>query len=302
MHLVALAAILCAVASGCTLRSSSSHTDAGAASAAAPSTAAAAASTAAPVGAATHAAATVGHADAGAETHGFVPPNGPDRFGIGGGESDAHTHVSFTAPKDLVRASVNVVVDRFAPHGLNFFALQVNWKSNHTWAHGGFQTHTENDAGVPAAFNWCGLVDRGGGSKDYKQADPKADLDFIECASPDAANWHAGVPYEYAVERGQRITLPAGEYGPKATGKKYKIDHPRTMWEWWFTVTPLGGGTPIYKGLVYDSAETISSFIVWNENGYGSQATDQHTTWWGAKCRTAEAPTADQAPSKWSRF
>jgi hypothetical protein len=103
-------------------------------------------------------------------------------FGIGRGEKDAHTHVVFETPKDVVFASVHVVVDRTASAGLNFFALQVNFK-NGTWAHGGLQDvdRTDGKAGPRVRqVNWGGLVDRGGGTADYDQRNDRADLEKIQ--------------------------------------------------------------------------------------------------------------------------
>jgi len=89
----------------------------------------------------------------------------PD-IGIGGDEADSHTHLSFQGiPKDaaIVSVSTHLIVDKAATEGLNFFAVQVNFP-NKTWAHGGPQVNS----GAEKA-NWGGLVNRGGGSKDYKR-------------------------------------------------------------------------------------------------------------------------------------
>src|SRR5580698_8043021 len=96
----------------------------------------------------------------------------PD-IGIGGNETNSHTHLRFEGiPKDakIVSVSTHLIVDQAAPVGLNFFAVQVNFP-NKTWAHGGPQVNS----GAEKA-NWGGLVNRGGGSKDYQEVNWKEDL------------------------------------------------------------------------------------------------------------------------------
>ena len=75
----------------------------------------------------------------------------PD-IGIGGDESDSHTHLRFEGiPQDakIVRVSTHLIVDQAASVGLNFFAVQVNFP-NQTWAHGGPQINSgaERQTGV----------------------------------------------------------------------------------------------------------------------------------------------------------
>src|SRR5205085_5402940 len=110
----------------------------------------------------------------------------------------------------VVSASVQVVVDRAATSGLNFFALQVDF-DNGTWAHGGLQDVDGPDGPESPRVrqvNWGGLVDRGGGNADYDQADARADLEEIQ--NPPAGQhvgpyaWRDSVEYEYRIERGRR--------------------------------------------------------------------------------------------------
>ena len=106
-------------------------------------------------------------------------PDAPPRFGIGGGEDAPDTHVAFEAPRDLIAASARVVVDRVAPRGLNFFALQVDF-ANGSWAHGGGQDVDRPDGARTRQVNWGGLVDRGGGTADYDEMDDVAALARIQ--------------------------------------------------------------------------------------------------------------------------
>jgi hypothetical protein len=128
-------------------------------------------------------------------------------FGIGRGERDARTHVAFDTPKGIVWASVHVVVDRTATTGLNFFALQVDFR-NGTWAHGGLQDvdHLDGKGGPRMRqVNWGGLVDRGGGNADYDLMNDRADLEKIQNPAIGqqlgAYPSKNGVEYEYRVER-----------------------------------------------------------------------------------------------------
>ena len=101
-----------------------------------------------------------------------------------GGEKDAALRiVSFgeSVPKDakIVEISTHLIVDEASPKGLNFFAIQVNFP-NKTWAHGGPQL-VQHDGKPFQQVNWGGLVNRGGGSKDYQEVDWKKDLLLIQC-------------------------------------------------------------------------------------------------------------------------
>jgi hypothetical protein len=231
-------------------------------------------------------------------------PVAPPRatIGIGGGEDDAHTHLTFGAGKNMVRASVHVIVDRVPATGMNFFALQVNF-TNHTWAHGGLQDVGSKNR--KRQVNWGGLLNRGGGSADYDQEDPLADLELIQ--NPPAGQhvgpwaWKDGVEYEYVVERGAQITLPAGDYHFFPEKPALHVDHDRTMWEWRFTATPIDGSADPFVALLYDSADSFSSFYVWNESGGDAKPEDQHTTWTVPRYRIAGDDT-DQAVSSWKRF
>lgn len=218
-------------------------------------------------------------------------------IGVGGDEADSHTHVRFEGiPKDakVVRVNTYLIVDRVAPVGLNFFAVQVNFP-NKTWAHGGPQINS----GAEKA-NWGGLVNRGGGSKDYKEVNWKEDLLLIECGieKPNTVpwKWERNTEYIITVERGKQVHLPAG------TNENFKVMLPeRTMWEWRLTIKPVESGHESFTSLLYDSADHISSFSVWNEAGYGSTSKEQHARWALPTYRTEDS-AEDKVPTGWKRF
>lgn len=220
----------------------------------------------------------------------------PD-IGIGGGEPDSHTHLRFEGiPKDakIVSVSTHLIVEQAAPKGLNFFAIQVNFP-NKTWAHGGPQINS----GAEKA-NWGGLVNRGGGSKDYKEVNWKEDLLQIECGigKPNTVPWKWDRHCEYilTVERGNQIQLPAG------TNQQFKVVVPEhTMWEWKFTIKPVSSGHETFTSLLYDSADHISSFYLWNEAGYGSTSKEQHAKW-SLPVYRIEGSREDKVPTGWKRF
>ena len=220
----------------------------------------------------------------------------PD-IGIGGDESDSHTHLRFEGiPQDakIVRVSTHLIVDQAASVGLNFFAVQVNFP-NQTWAHGGPQINS----GAEKA-NWGGLVNRGGGSKDYQEVNWKEDLLVIECEieKPNTVpwKWNLNTEYTITVERGKQIHLSAG------TNDHFKVIVPaRTMWEWKFTIKPLDRGHETFTSLLYDSADHINSFYLWNEAGYGSTGKQQHTKW-SLPTYCTENSAEDKVPTGWKRF
>ena len=220
----------------------------------------------------------------------------PD-IGIGGDESDAHTHLRFDGiPKDskIIHVSTHLIVDQAGPVGLNFFALQVNFP-NKTWAHGGPQVNSGEEKA-----NWGGLVNRGGGSKDYQEVNWQEDLLLIECGveKPNTVpwKWARNCEYTITIERGKQLHLPAG------TNDHFHLMVPeRTMWEWKLAIKPVDGGHDSFNSLVYDSADHISSFYVWNESGYGSTSRQQHTKWSLPTYRTEDS-AADKKPTGWKRF
>ncbi|HEU5071757.1 MAG TPA: hypothetical protein VFV96_15230 [Verrucomicrobiae bacterium] len=230
--------------------------------------------------------------------HAAAAPNTVPNIAIGGGETDPHTHLRFEGiPKDakLVRVSTHLIVERAATNGLNFFAVQVNFP-NQTWAHGGPQVNS----GAEKA-NWGGLVNRGGGSKDYEEVNWQEDLKLIECGidKPNTVPWKWERDREYilTVERGQQVKLPAG------TNAHFKVSVPeRTMWRWNFTIQPVDGKEQdSYSAFIYDSADHFRSFYLWNESGYGSTSKEQHTKWSLPTYRTADDPE-DKVPAGWKRF
>ena len=223
-------------------------------------------------------------------------------IGIGKDEG-VKTHLTFKIEKDakVVKAVTRLKVDKVSPNGLNFFAIQVNYP-NKTWAHGGPQAN-KRDTKVVRYANWGGLVNRGGGSKDYTEADPKNDFALIECGigKPNTVpfEWRNDQEYILTVERGKLIELPAGRYGPKKDISLGK----RTMWEWKFTIIPAdkSKGGREFSSLIYDSADYLTSFYLWNEAGYGSKSDEQHARWTAPTYWTLgdEKP---KLPVTWSRF
>lgn len=220
-----------------------------------------------------------------------------------GTDIDRRTHVGLGMPKGMVRVSVRLKVDKVSPKGINFFAVQTNFPGN-VWAHGGLQDDTAADH-VSRNFqvNWCGLVSRGGGSKDYKNADPSKDLDLIQCPDNAPYAWSPGVTYEYVVERGRQITFPPGQYSVTPNHpKKFNIDHPRQMWEWKLTIHPVSSPGADFLAVLYAQADTINSAMIWHESGYGSTDAELHSTWSHFTYRTVDNPKADVPAKSWGRF
>jgi hypothetical protein len=216
-----------------------------------------------------------------------------------GGKDVSKTHLHFDGvpeSAEIVKISTHLTVKEVAPKGLNFFAIQVNFPNN-TWAHGGPQF---ND-GKKEQANWGGLVNRGGGSADYKEVDWSKDLSLIECGigKPNTVpwSWHTNTEYVLTVERGKQVVLAAGY------NEAHKVNAPdRTMWEWKFTIEPVNkdSGEP-FSSLIYDSADHIKSFYLWNESGYGSTSAEQDAVWSMPSYRT-EGGTEDLKPTGWRRF
>jgi hypothetical protein len=226
-----------------------------------------------------------------------LPANPMPNIGIGAGETNSHGHLHFEGiAKDakIVRVSTHLIVDQAAPKGLNFFAVQVNFP-NQTWAHGGPQVNSGKELA-----NWGGLVNRGGGSKDYKEVNWQEDLKLIECGvdKPNTVpfKWERGCEYVLTVERGEQLSLPAG------TNAHFKVTVPaRSMWKWNFTITPVGPGHDAFTSFLYDSADHLKSFYLWNEAGYGSTGQEQHTRW-SLPVYRVEGSAEDKVPTGWKRF
>ncbi len=202
----------------------------------------------------------------------------PDALiGIGKAEKAPETHLAFdglATDAGIIEVQTHLVVDRVPPVGLNFFAVQVDFP-NQTWAHGGPQF---ND-GVSKLANWGGLVDRGGGSADYEQTDWSKDLLLIDCGEdkPNTVpwSWDTGREYILTVARGEQIVLPAGIN----TAHGNVMVPQRTMWVWNFTITPADGLGESFTSRLFDSADHIAGFYLWNESGYGSASDQQHAAW-----------------------
>ena len=75
------------------------------------------------------------------------------------------------------------------------------------------------------------------------------------------------------------------------------------MWEWHFTIEPLkkDKGQPAFTSLIYNSADCLRTFYLWNESGYGSHSDEQHTQWSLPAYRTEDG-TQDVVVKDWGRF
>lgn len=105
-------------------------------------------------------------------------PSSATHFVIGPEAGDAYSHAAFPGiPSDIVKVSARVRVTKASDHGVNFFAIQVNFP-NQTWAHGGLEL-----VGGKYLINWGGLVNRGGGLADYRKEYPAADLQLMQNGS-----------------------------------------------------------------------------------------------------------------------
>lgn len=228
-------------------------------------------------------------------------------IGIGRGEEDAQTHISFeeSYPEGakIVEVTVHLIVDEAPPKGLNFFAIEVDFP-NATWIHGGPQLLGEDDGEVSQAANWGGLVDRGGGNDDYDLVDWKKDVLLIQCGvgQPNTVpwSWQFHREYELTVKRGRQVRLPAGT----VTVDDETVRAPaRTMWEWHFSIKPLkpAKGDQPFESLCYDSAGSIADFYLWNESGYGSESHEQHTRW-SLPVFRLEGSDEDHVAREWQRF
>jgi len=214
-----------------------------------------------------------------ASTDSSMPdPSAAMNFVIGPEAGDIHSHAAFPAtPNDIFKVSARVRVTSAIGQGLNFFAVQVNFP-NGTWAHGGPQL-----VNGKYQMNWGGLVSRGGGSADYQKEDPASDLQQMQ-NGPDSDRshpyvWAVGNEYVLTIERGKRITFPPGEYVFIGAGPRVFVPNERAMWEWKFTLKPADGVGPTQVSTLYDAADRISSFYIWNECGYGSCGKGQSATW-----------------------
>jgi len=214
-----------------------------------------------------------------AQTGGPVAPGSETAAFVIGPESQvARAHAAFGGvPKDVIKVWSRVRVTTAAPQGLNFYAVQVNFP-NKTWAHGGLQfSHGQY------RINWGGLVSRGGGSADYRLEDPAADLQLMQ-NGPDSERsapyaWSVGREYLIQVERGKAVTLPPGDYVFIGKGPQIAVPNARTMWEWKLTIRPVDGHGPTQVSTLYDAADRVASFYVWNECGYGSCGQGQSAIW-----------------------
>lgn len=229
-------------------------------------------------------------------------------IGIGKGEKNAQTHLSFEGSypegAKIIEVSARLIVDEAPPKGLNFFALEVDFP-NSTWIHGGPQLLGEEDGTASQKANWGGLVDRGGGNDDYDLVDWKKDVKLIQCGvhQPSTVPWSWQLDREYilTVSRGKQVRLPAGMV---TVDDDVTVRAPaRTMWEWHFTIEPAKPkrGDQPFESLCYNSADSISEFFLWNESGYGSESNEQHTRW-SLPLFRLEGSSEDEVATEWQRF
>lgn len=213
-----------------------------------------------------------------ATTRSAPDSSSPPGFVIGPQAGDPHSHAAFPkTPNDIIKVSSQVRVTTAVGEGLNFFAIQVNFP-NKTWAHGGPQLVNGR-----YQMNWGGLVSRGGGATDYREEDPAADLRLMQNAADSerspAYPWVTGKEYVLTIERGKQITFPPGAYVFIGSGPQVSVPYARTLWEWKFTLKPASGGGPVQVSTLYDAADRIASFYLWNECGYGSCGKGQSAIW-----------------------
>jgi hypothetical protein len=225
----------------------------------------------------------------------------PSAFVIGPEAGDPHSHASFPQlPNDIIKVSSHVRIAHAIDQGLNFFAIQVNFP-NKTWAHGGPQL-----VGGKYQMNWGGLVNRGGGSADYREENPAADLQLMQNAADSQRSapyaWVVDKEYVLTIERGNPVTLPAGNYVFIGSGPLVSVPNARTMWEWKFTLKPADGHGPIQVSTLYDAADHIASVFIWNECGYGSCGKGQSATWSLPVYATLSAPHKELQAQALKRF
>ncbi|WP_019466834.1 hypothetical protein [Dyella japonica] len=231
----------------------------------------------------------------------LAPEVAPPGFVIGPQAGDPHSHASFPqVPGDIIKVSSHLRVTHAVEQGLNFFAIQVNFP-NGTWAHGGPQR-----VDGKYQMNWGGLVSRGGGSADYREESPGADLQHMQNASDAERSapyaWVEGKDYVLTIERGSQKTFPAGQYVFIGSGPAVQVSNARTMWAWKFTLKPADGHGPVQVSVLYDAADRISSFYIWNECGYGSCGKGQSAAWSMPVYATLSAPDKDAQTQALKRF
>lgn len=172
----------------------------------------------------------------------------------------------------VVEVQTHLIVDRVAPTGLNFFALQVtfaNQTPNEAWAHGGPQF---ND-GSKWLANWGGLA------SGYNDINWARDLLLMD-SGEDKPNtvpwqWDLGREYILTISRGDKVVLPAGVN----TAHDNVLLPERTMWVWNFSIVPVDGKGQPFTSRLFAAEDSISWYIMFNESGYGSTSDQQHTRW-----------------------
>jgi hypothetical protein len=222
-------------------------------------------------------------------------------FVIGPEAKDAHSHAAFPGvPHDIVKVTARVRVTKAIDHGLNFFAVQVNFP-NKTWAHGGIQLINGR-----YLANWGGLVNRGGGSGDYQKKNPAADLQLMQNGSNDERSgsyaWAVGSEYAITIERGAPVMFPPGEYVFIGKGPHIFIGNPRTMWTWNLTIKPVDASGPVKTAKLYNTADRIASFYLWNECNYGCRGNGQSAAWSMPVYTRIGSPGVDVDSNNFRRF
>lgn len=223
------------------------------------------------------------------------------KISIGSEEPDKHSHAAFPKlPHDITEVSTHLVIDRAIPKGLNYFALQVNFP-NHTWAHGGLQL-IDN----VKQMNWGGLVNRGGGTKDYHQSSPADDIALIQNPTGSSHtgpyDWQEGRSYTVCIKRGKHVHLPPGDYIFISGHPPLHLQKSRDMWEWILTIRPDGHPGNVINSTLYSSSPVIHSFTLWNECGYGACGHQQHATWTYPQYLSEAAPHTPVEVSTYTKF
>lgn len=73
------------------------------------------------------------------------------------------------------------------------------------------------------------------------------------------------------------------------------------MWEWVFTVARVDGAGAKIRSLLYDGADRIASFYIWNESGYGAQGADLAALW-SVPTYAGLSNSARRRAIDWARF
>ncbi len=214
--------------------------------------------------------------------------------------SPGSSHVKPQLPEQdkgqIDRVSVEVTSeDMQGADGLLFTALQVRF-DDETWAHGGPLQGSDGERAV----NWGGLPNS---DDDYAGAEADPDGTIERVINPQGINhvkpvdWVDGHRYEITIEKGDTVTVPAGEYqvlGPDSqTGT---LEEDTQYQEWTLRVRDLDdGGKVVYEDELLNHAEHITDVSYWTETGYGFPADHEGSVEFSnPEYRTADDPNTDK--------